>query len=444
MSIKLLDQERMWEIWRTQQRHMQFIQDSPGVQLYRKTGQLTKDGVILPVYRCARGSTSLESFHLHLNRFVPGTSANALHFQMDLLEGLVQWNEARGVAAVEGASREEICYGGQLLQYCNVLSQQLLGLKLPQDYTSPGEFKGELFGLEYLYSQTRRAFEEDLGVDPDIPDVIQGSPLGNRQHPYNLLISPHQHQHQHQLSLTLLPCPLRARWRVWDQMAKLVMTTSLGWLTVWLTCAFRGLSLRVRWMRLLCCGTTLQQDIEPFTAPLVAPEQLPPVLPKLPEAIQHGHSSFEFEIPQDASGQAAPRSRGQLPPVGLTPAPQVPSATSAIPASASVPAATHKSTTASAMPIPVEGAPVPVAAADEKRVPRTKAWRRKKLAEAAAAQGLNPKKRQIAQQFLCQKCGQPKTEEFGHSQFRCVHFCAKASGKTVAQWMEEVKRGKTK
>lgn len=59
-------------------------------------------------------STSLESFHLHLNRFVPG--ASALHFQMYLMEGLVQWNEAQGVAAVEGASRENICYGGQLQQ----------------------------------------------------------------------------------------------------------------------------------------------------------------------------------------------------------------------------------------------------------------------------------------------------------------------------------------
>ncbi|CAM4668175.1 unnamed protein product [Leuciscus chuanchicus] len=139
----------MQEIWRTQQLHLECIQDPPGVQLYRNTGQVTKDGVILPSYRYARGSTSLESFHLHLNR---------------------QWNEARGVAAVEGASREEICYGGQLLQYCNALSQQLLALKLAQDYTSPGE----LIGVEYLYSQTSRAFEEDVGVDPDIPDGIRG------------------------------------------------------------------------------------------------------------------------------------------------------------------------------------------------------------------------------------------------------------------------------
>ncbi|KAL8617528.1 hypothetical protein ACOMHN_042702 [Nucella lapillus] len=31
-----------------------------------------KGGHVLKTYRCARGSTSLESFHLHLNRFIPG------------------------------------------------------------------------------------------------------------------------------------------------------------------------------------------------------------------------------------------------------------------------------------------------------------------------------------------------------------------------------------
>ncbi len=195
----------------------------------------------------------------------------------------------------------------------------------------------------------------------------------------------------------------------------------------------------------------LQQDIEPFTAALVASEQLPPILPKLPEQIQHGHSTFEFAIPQDASGQAAPRSQGQPPPISSSSSsqPQVPPdiATSTIPGSA---AAAHTSTAApvptastatpipfGAAPVPVAGAPVPFAAPDVKSVPRTTAWRRKKLSEAAAAQGLTPRKRQIPQPFLCQKCGQPKTKEFGHSQFRGVHFCAKASGKTVAQWMEE-------
>ncbi len=63
------------------------------------TGHLTKGGVLLPIVRCARGSTSLESFHLHLARFIPGTSASAVHFQAYLLEGLTRWNAARASAA---------------------------------------------------------------------------------------------------------------------------------------------------------------------------------------------------------------------------------------------------------------------------------------------------------------------------------------------------------
>ncbi|KAH3815495.1 hypothetical protein DPMN_144018 [Dreissena polymorpha] len=43
-----------------------------GVALYTQTGTMKKGGVDLPVFRCARGSTSFECFHLHLNRFIPG------------------------------------------------------------------------------------------------------------------------------------------------------------------------------------------------------------------------------------------------------------------------------------------------------------------------------------------------------------------------------------
>lgn len=74
MGVPLIDRARMEEIWSTQRRHLGCIQDPAGVDLYTKTGELTKGGVRLPVYRCARGSTSLESFHLHLCRFIPGKS----------------------------------------------------------------------------------------------------------------------------------------------------------------------------------------------------------------------------------------------------------------------------------------------------------------------------------------------------------------------------------
>ncbi len=72
MGIPLVDQERMAVIWDTQRRHLPCLQDPPGVQLYTQTGSITKGGLTLPVYCCARGSASLESFHNHLNRFIPG------------------------------------------------------------------------------------------------------------------------------------------------------------------------------------------------------------------------------------------------------------------------------------------------------------------------------------------------------------------------------------
>lgn len=76
LGVPLFDQERMEHIWRVQKKHVKCIQDPAGVALYTKTGELTKGGVRLPVFRCARGSTSLESFHLHLNRFIPGLYLN--------------------------------------------------------------------------------------------------------------------------------------------------------------------------------------------------------------------------------------------------------------------------------------------------------------------------------------------------------------------------------
>lgn len=69
LGTPLLDKERIWE---SQKRHVSCIQDPAGFQLYTQTGTLLKGTVRLPTYRCARGSTSLESFHLHLKNFIPG------------------------------------------------------------------------------------------------------------------------------------------------------------------------------------------------------------------------------------------------------------------------------------------------------------------------------------------------------------------------------------
>ncbi|KAK9963911.1 hypothetical protein ABG768_005130 [Culter alburnus] len=173
MGIPLVNQERMDVIWDTQRRHLPCIQDPPGVQLYTQTGSVTKGGLTLPVYRCARGSTSLETFHNHLNRFIPGTSANLENFQAYLLEGLERWNEDRAAAAVTHDAPSSLrCYSGSLQHSLNELSQRLLGCSLVQDYSKPGQYTGELIGVEYLCSQQSWEFRENFGRDPDVPDGI--------------------------------------------------------------------------------------------------------------------------------------------------------------------------------------------------------------------------------------------------------------------------------
>lgn len=58
--------------WHNAKQHLCCILDPPDVPLFMQTGTMKKGGVQLPILRSARGSTSLESFHLHLNRFIPG------------------------------------------------------------------------------------------------------------------------------------------------------------------------------------------------------------------------------------------------------------------------------------------------------------------------------------------------------------------------------------
>ena len=83
------------KIWNEQKRHLEYIQDPPNISLYSKTGEITKGRVKFPVYRCARGSTSLESLHHRLANLIPGNSANFVNFQAYFLVDLSLWNALR-------------------------------------------------------------------------------------------------------------------------------------------------------------------------------------------------------------------------------------------------------------------------------------------------------------------------------------------------------------
>ena len=89
LGVPLL-KEDIKSIWEEQQKYVACIQDPTGVDLYTVTGHIHKGGMLLPVLRCACGSTSLECFHLHLAHFVPETSAGAINFQAYILDGIMR------------------------------------------------------------------------------------------------------------------------------------------------------------------------------------------------------------------------------------------------------------------------------------------------------------------------------------------------------------------
>ncbi|CAB1460701.1 unnamed protein product [Pleuronectes platessa] len=170
LGVPLLDMERMKHIWRVQRRHVNCIQDVPGVLLYTQTGTTTKEGIVLPNFRCARGSTSLESFHLNVNRFIPGTSANSLNFQLYLLEGLNRWNQDRQAASLAGNPSSLLSYSGDLVHCANTMSLKVLGRKSVPSFQPPAVYTGELIGIDYLFRQTGRPLQD---VHPDSEETEQ-------------------------------------------------------------------------------------------------------------------------------------------------------------------------------------------------------------------------------------------------------------------------------
>lgn len=91
LGVPLFDSEKIQQIWKAQSQHISCIQDPPGLQLYTQVDTLKKGNIVLPVYRCARGSTSLESFHLHMNRFIPGKNmllTQSAFFRMSMFDTL--------------------------------------------------------------------------------------------------------------------------------------------------------------------------------------------------------------------------------------------------------------------------------------------------------------------------------------------------------------------
>ncbi|KAL2087206.1 hypothetical protein ACEWY4_018265 [Coilia grayii] len=168
-GLRLVNHESMRHVWEVQQKHLDCLQDPPGVALYTKVGTLQKGGKDLDILRCARGSSSLESFHRHQCAFIPGWRCNAVHMQMYMLEGVSRWNMGRAKEAVdvEGSSNLRI-FDVRLMSLLNSLSQCVLGYALVPEFTPPGKPTGERIAAEYLLAQTNRG---DLLAPSQVSEV---------------------------------------------------------------------------------------------------------------------------------------------------------------------------------------------------------------------------------------------------------------------------------
>ncbi|XP_041483787.1 uncharacterized protein LOC121430546 [Lytechinus variegatus] len=198
-GLPLINHTSMDKVWQVQKKHLPCIQDVPGVDLYTQVGHVYKGGQKLQVLRCARGSSSLESFHRHQCSFVPGWRCNAMHMQMYMLEGGARWNINRGKDALDISDNSGTrLYDVQMMTTINSMSRRILGSDLIPEFQTPGKPTGksnmkqiflssyahkspisyagnEKIAVEYLFAQSGRgdllAPEQSPDLGSRIPDV---------------------------------------------------------------------------------------------------------------------------------------------------------------------------------------------------------------------------------------------------------------------------------
>ncbi|XP_053385559.1 uncharacterized protein LOC123538403 isoform X2 [Mercenaria mercenaria] len=112
-----------------------------------------------------------------MNRFIPGTLASDVNFQVFLLDGVHRWNQDRQKEITTLENKAPLSYDGILQHSVNQLANVVLGKEIFPDFTIPGTYTGELIGSEYFYSQStgttvrykeaEQSMEEEEDVEED-------------------------------------------------------------------------------------------------------------------------------------------------------------------------------------------------------------------------------------------------------------------------------------
>ncbi|XP_057184137.1 uncharacterized protein LOC130550641 [Triplophysa rosa] len=200
--------------------------------------------------------------------------------------------------------------------------------------------------------------------------------------------------------------------------------------------------------------SVLAQGLTPLDPVAVADMQLPPPREKLNEAPSTSGPKHNFILPPNREGQA-PRLRPGRRPAAATrecPITHAPTASGDVqPISApgsllgtlvlnpdmtvTMVIPSSGASTSSAGPAPPASVSTPASAAPMSRY--TQRNRRRRSLEKES--GVHKRKYVRGVTFnMCSKCGQPKTKEFGHSQYGNATFCLRSSnGKSLDDWLAE-------
>ncbi len=95
-----------------------------------------------------------------------GTAANDVHFQAYILEGIVRWNSQRSIAAIDSHESNIRSFDPKLRLKLKCLRSAALDKSTDIDFHPQAAYTGELFGIEYLYSEMGSNLT--LGVNIDI------------------------------------------------------------------------------------------------------------------------------------------------------------------------------------------------------------------------------------------------------------------------------------
>ena len=126
-SIHLFkDEAAIDQVRAAQQKHLECVQDPPGMNMYTLTKHVQRNGVSLPNYTTLQGSNSLEGFHAFLPSMIPGPQCAAVPFQVYLLSGTAR-NADREYAALKvQKGRKYRVYTSPLISQLNDRCQKLL------------------------------------------------------------------------------------------------------------------------------------------------------------------------------------------------------------------------------------------------------------------------------------------------------------------------------